>query len=254
MSYTQPRKKHRWVGPVVVLGTLVILIVAAFFVADKLARDAAGDVVRGPIRSALGSSSRVDVDLGPGIFLFQAAKGRLDHVTISTEGVPIGAGTGALVLDAHGLPLDLGGTVTKIHAELSLDGTAMQSVVPLEGSTVTFEGEQFVVAAQIPVGGAPRAVVLHITPSVVDANVAMAVTALTVDGTDVSIEDAKAGAYGPEVAALVSPAPLCVSGFLPASLVLSSAAVTGDHLVLGLDGTKMSLGSLGTKGSCTPAP
>lgn len=250
MSYTQPRKQHRRVGPVVVLGVLVGLIVAAFFVANKLASDAAADLVRGPIQTALGSKARVDVDLGPGIFLFQAASGRLDHVTISTTGVPVGAGSGALELVADGLPLDIGGTVTKLHATLSLDATSMQSVVPVQGSTITFEGDQFVVTSQVPVGGAPRAVVLHVTPSAAGGQVALGVTAVSVDGNDVSVDDAKAGAYGAEVAALVSPAPLCVSGFLPASLVLSSAAVHGDHLVLELDGKSVSLASLATKGSC----
>lgn len=252
MSYAQPRRKRRWVGPVVVLGTLVALIVAAFFVAEKLARDAAGDVVRGPIQSALGSSSRVDVDLGPGIFLFQAVTGRLDHVTISTEGVPVGAGKGALTLEAEGLPLDIGGTVTAISAELALDATAMQSAGP-EGSTVAFEGEQLVVSSQVAVGGAARPVVVHVTPSVADGQVALTVTDMTVDGKPVDLAKAKAGAYGPEVAALVAPKALCVSGSLPASLTLTTAAVKGDHLVLGLSGKAVTLSSLGKKGTCPAA-
>jgi hypothetical protein len=254
MTYYSPaRKKRRWVGPVVVLSVLVILVVAAFFVADKLARDAATGIVSAPIKSALGSTTPVSVDLGPGLFLLQAATGKLDHVLISTDGLPVGEGSAGLVLSARGLPLDPGGTVNSIHADLSLDAAAMQSVVPVAASTVTFDGEQFLVSTQADVGGTARPVVLSITPSASAGQITLTVTAVTVDGQAVSIDDARAGAYGAAAAALVSPPPLCVSSYLPASLTLATAAVQGDQLVLGFDGSKVGLSSLSTKGSCPPA-
>lgn len=252
MSYAPQKKKRRWVGPVIILVVLIGLVVAAFFVAEKLARDAAGGVIARPLASALNSDSKVHVDLGPGLFLSQAVGGRLDAVTISTDGVAVGEGTASLVLDTKGLPLDTGGTIDSVHATLSLDATAMQSVVPA-GSTVSFAGTQFLVATQADLGGVPTPVQLTVTPTAVEGVVALEVTGVTVNGAEVAVEDVRNGAYGPAAAVLVAPAPLCVSPYLPAALTLSSAKVAGQSLVLEFDGKAVKLGSLSTKGTC-PAP
>jgi len=102
-------------------------------------------------------------------------------------------------------------------------------------------------------GGAPAPVVLTVTPTAAEGVVSLEVTGVTVNGTEVAVEDARNGAYGPAAAALVSPAPLCVSPYLPAALTLSSAKVVGQSLVLEFDGAAVKLGSLSTKGVC-PEP
>jgi hypothetical protein len=252
MSYQPPKKKRRWVGPVVVLSVLIALVVAAFFVAEKLARDAAGGVIARPVQNALGSTAPVSIDLGPGLFLVQAAGGSLDHVTISTTGLPVGDGSAELLLIAEGLPLDMGGTADSVDATLTLDATAMQSVVPA-GSTVTFTDGAFVVASQTDLGAGPTPIELTVIPTAAEGVIALEVTAVSVSGEPVELAAVQSGAYGAGAAALVAPAPLCVSSYLPAALVLSSAAVKGDTLVLGFTGTAVKLGSLSTKGAC-PAP
>lgn len=252
MSYAPAKKKRRWVGPVVVLGVLAALIITAFFVAESLARDAAGAVISRPLQNALGTTSKVHVDLGEGLFLLQAAKGRLNEVTISTEGLPVGDGSASLVLVTRGLPLDMGGTVSEVDAELSLSAEAMQSVVP-EGSTVAFAGSQFTVSSQTDLGLGPVPVVLSVTPTAVDGLVALEVTDITINGEAVDLAAAQAGTYGPAAAALATPAPLCVSPYLPAALTLTAAQVQGQALVLEFAGQKVSLGSLSTKGTC-PTP
>lgn len=255
MSYYQQttKKKRRWVGPVVLVIVLIGLVVAAFFVAEKLARDAAGGVISQPIRGALDSTAPVKVDLGPGLFLLQAAGGSLDRVTVTTAGLPVGEGAADLVLVAKGLPLDTGGTADSVHATLSLDATAMQSVVP-EGSTVTFADGSFIVASQPDLGAGPTPVELTVSPSAAEGVVALEVTAVSLNGAPVPVEDVLAGAYGAAAAALVAPAPLCVSSYLPAALVLTSAAVEGQNLVLVFDGAAVKISSLSTKGTCPGAP
>ena len=254
MSYYQQaaKKKRRWVGPLVLVLVLIGLVVAAFFVAEKLARDAAGGVISQPIRSALDSTAPVKVDLGPGLFLLQAAGGSLDRVTITTAGMPVGEGAADLELIALGLPLDAGGTADSVHATLSLDATAMQSVVPA-GSTVTFADGSFIVASQPDLGAGATPVELTVVPSAAEGVVALEVTAVSVNGAPVPLEDVLAGAYGAAAAALVAPAPLCVSSYLPAALVLSAASVEGQNLVLVFDGTAVKIGGLSTKGTCPDA-
>lgn len=252
MSYMPAKKKRRWVGPVVVLGILAGLIIAAFFVAESLARDAAGAVISRPIQNSLGTTSKVHVDLGEGMFLLQAAKGRLTEVTISTEGLPVGDGTASLVLVTTGLPLDTGGTVNEVDAELSLSATAMQSVVP-EGSTVAFAGTQFTVTSETDLGAGPAPVVVTATPTAAEGVVALEVTEITVNGEPIDLEAARAGSYGSAAAALATPAPLCVSPYLPAALSLTGAKVQGSALLLSFTGQKVSLGGLSTKGTCPVA-
>ncbi len=249
MSYQPPKKKRRWVGPVVVLAVLIGLVVAAFFVAEKLARDAAGGVIARPVANALGSTSPVDVDLGPGLFLLQAVGGSLDQVTISTDGLPVGEGSAGLELIAEGLPLDMGGTADSVTATLTLDAIALQSVVPA-GSTVSFTDGAFVVASQADLGGTPTPIELTVVPTAADGVIALETTAVAVNGSPVDLEDVRNGSYGPTAAALIAPAPLCVNSYLPAALLLSSAAVKGDSLVLGFSGTAVKLSGLSTKGTC----
>ena len=249
MSYQPPKKKRRWVGPVVVLAVLIGLVVAAFFVAEKLARDAAGGVIAPQVRNALGSTSKVDVDLGPGLFLLQAAGGSLDRVTISTEGLPVGEGSGDLELIARGLPLDIAGTADAIDATLTLDASALQSVVPA-GSTVSFVDGAFVVATQADFGGVPTPVELTVVPTAAEGVIALETTAVAVNGSPVNLEDVRNGSYGPTGAALVAPAPLCVNTYLPAALALTSTEVAGDSLVLHFTGSAVKLNALSTKGTC----
>jgi hypothetical protein len=250
--YPQQKKKRRWVGPVVVLGTLVILVVAAFFVAEKLARDAAVGIIAKPVRSALGASAPVTVELGPGLFLLQAAGGSLDTVTVSTKGLPVGEGSAALTLVAEGVPLSLDGTAQSVDAQVSLDATAMQSLVP-EGSQVAFAATSFSVTSQVDIGGVPTPVVTSLVPTAAEGLISLEVTEVRINDAPVDLEQLRSGAYGPAGAALVAPAPMCVSSYLPASLVLSSAAVQGGHLVLELQGTAVKLSSLSTKGVCPVA-
>lgn len=249
MSYAPPKKKRRWVGPVIILVVLIGLVVAAFFVAEKLARDAAGGVVAKPIRSALGSTAPVEVDLGPGLFLLQAASGSLDRVTVSTSGLPVGEGSGDLELVATGLPLDTAGTADSITATVTLDATALQSVVPA-GGTVSFTDGAFIVATQADFGGVPTPVELTVVPTATEGVIALETTAVAVNGAPVDLEDVRNGSYGPTGASLVAPAPLCVNSYLPAALTLTSARVEGDSLVLGFAGTAVKLSALSTKGEC----
>lgn len=255
MTYTPPRKKRRWVGPVVILSILVILIVAAFLVAEKLARDAVATVITGPIKDVLGTEQEVDVDFGGGFLILQALGGSVDHLTITASDVAIAGASGDIVLTASGVPLNIEGTVDSLGARVSIDESSVQALLPAvtgAGGTIAFESNQLVVTTQAEFFGQTAPVVVVLVPSAANGQVSFEPVSMTVDGDDVSVDDVRAGAYGPGPAAMLTPPSVCVAELLPASLALSSASIEGDALVLVFAGSQVSLagGGLTTKGAC----
>ena len=255
MTHAPARKKRRWVGPVVILSILVILIVAALFVAEKLARDAAAAVITKPIQEALGTDQDVDVDFGGGFLIFQALGGSVDHVTVTASDIAFAGASGDIELTASGVPLNIEGTVASLGATVSIDESSMQALVPAlsgSGGTVTFENDQLVLSTATDFLGSTVPVVIGLVPSAANGALSFEPVSMTVNGEDVSIDDVRAGAYGPGAAAMLTPATVCVAELLPASLTLDGATIHGDSLALSFAGSQVSLsgGGFSTKGSC----
>ena len=248
------RKGRRWVGPVVVVSVLVILILAAFLVGEKLARDAAAGLITKPIQQALGTDQDVDVDFGGGFLLLQAIGGSVDHVTVTASDIAFAGASGDIVLTASGVPLNVEGTVASLGATLSIDESSMQALVPAAGAggTVAFENDQLVVSRQMDFLGQSVPVVVVFVPSAADGRLTLDPVSMTVNGEDVSMDEVRAGAYGPEAAAVLTSPSVCVAELLPASLALSGAAIAGDRLVLTFSGSQVSLRGSGftSKGVC----
>lgn len=256
MTHAQAPKKRRWVGPVVVLGVLVILIIVAFLVAEKLTRDAAASAITKPIQDALGTSQKVDVDFGGGFLILQALSGRVDAVTVTASDVAFAGASGDIVLTATGVPLNIEGTVSSLGAKLSIDESSIQALLPAlteTGGAVALDGNQLVVTSQADILGQSVPVVVVLVPSAANGTLSFEPVSMTVNGDDVSVDDVRAGAYGPGPAAMLSPPTVCVAELLPSSLSLTSAAIDGGALVLELSGSEVSFagGGFTTKGSCS---
>lgn len=255
MTYDPNPRKRRWVGPVVILSVLVILIVAALFVAEKLARDAAAGVITGPIKDALGTDQDVDVDFGGGFLILQALGGSVDHVTVTASDVAFAGASGDIELRAEGVPLSIEGTVESLGATVAIDESSVQALLPAltgAGGTVAFESNQLVVTTQATFFGQTAPVVIWLVPSAANGQLSFEPVGMTVNGDEVSIDEVRAGAYGPEAAAMLTPPSVCVAELLPASLALSGAAIDGGALVLTFSGSEVSLvgGGFTTKGTC----
>jgi hypothetical protein len=238
-----------------VVGILVILVVAAFLVAEKLARDAAAAAITKPIQSALGTDQDVDVDFGGGFLLLQALGGSVDHVTVTASDVAFAGASGEVVLTASGVPLDIHGTVATLGATVSVDESSVQALVPAlsgSGGTVSFESNQLVLATEADFLGQTVPVVVALVPAAANGALSFEAVSMTVNGDDVSLDDVRAGAYGAGAAAMIAQPSVCVAELLPASLTLSGAAIDGGSLVLTFAGSEVSLSGDGftTKGSC----
>ena len=255
MTYAPARKKRRWLGPVIVVGVLVLLIVIAFVIAEKLVRDGASSALSAPIKTAFGTESDVAVEFGPGSVILQAFGGSIDSVTVDADNVTLGPSTGRIHLLADGVPLSLNGSISALDATLYLDASGVSGLAPAlagEGATSELVDNHLVVTTQTEVVGQTVPVIVTLTPSAADGVLALTVDALTVNGSDVDVEAAKSGAYGPAVAALVQGSSVCVADKLPASLTLTAASVVDQNLVLGFAGSNVSLsgGGLTSKGTC----
>jgi hypothetical protein len=117
---------------------------------------------------------------------------------------------------------------------------------------VSLENNQLVLATEADFLGSTVPVVIALVPSAANGALSFEPVSMTVNGEDVSIDDARAGAYGPGAAAMLTTPSICVAELLPASLSLSSAAIDGDSLVLSFTGSQVSLsgGGFTSKGSC----
>ena len=248
------RRPRRWLGPVVILGVLVVLVVAAYFVAERLARDAAADLVSAPIKKALGSTQPVAVDFGAGSFLLQAASGKLDSVSVATDDVPLGPATGDVALQATGVPLDTEKSVSALSATVSIDETGVQALVPaaLAGGSLSFAGDALVVTGSTTMFGQTAPVEVTLQPAVAGGSVTFEVVAMTVGGQDVSVDEVRAGRYGTDAATLATAPSVCVAQYLPAALGLNTAKIANGHLVIEFAGRNVALSgaSFSTKGTC----
>lgn len=255
MSHATARTKRRWLGPVIIVAVLVLLIIVAFVIAEKLVRDGASAALSEPIKQVFGADSEVQVDFGQGSVIVQAFGGSIDAVTVNADNVTLGPSTGRIHLVANGVPLSADGTVSTLAAELYFDAAGVSSLVASSSgavATTQLDGEHIVVTTESAVAGQTLPVVVTLSPSAADGRLGFLVEALTVNGAEVDVDAARSGAYGAEVAALVNVPSACIAEYLPSSLALDSATVVGDRLVLGFVGSNLALagGGLTTKGAC----
>ena len=103
-----PKKKRHPVRTLLIVLVVLAVLVAAFFVADAIARSYATNYVRDRIIETLkiDKSTEVDVNLGSGSVLLQAAAGAINEVNVDVPAVTFGDISGAAHLTATHVPLD----------------------------------------------------------------------------------------------------------------------------------------------------
>jgi hypothetical protein len=265
----QPRRRRRRILLVSALVVLVLLVVA-FIVAERLARDYASGYVRDRVVAALGlpGGSGVNVDLGGGSFLLQVATGSINEVTISAPSVDIGDVSGAAVVTATGVPLDVhkpvkGLTVTfgMNQVELTaLSNTALSNTARSAGlgagtiTGVTLEGSDILVATKIPVLSLTLAVpaTVGLAPGASDGKLVFTPESVEIGGQRFTAAQLRTGIFSGVAAPLLAARSFCIADRLPKALVLRAARVQAKKLVITLDGDGAVLGggALKQKGSC----
>lgn len=254
----EPVRRRRRAWPWVLLG-VVVLLVAAGFAVDALARGLAEKAIAEQVASALDvpEGTDVQVSIGGGPVLVQAISGGLDRVDVAVPALALGPLTGDLDIVAQGVPLDTAAPTRELTVRLAVPGDALAAVAPeLSGVTVddvALEGQEVVATGSISVFGSSFPLGLGLTPSAVDGDLVFAPTSVRIgDGTLTADELRGNPLFGGLADALLQPRRICIADQLPSALTLADLRVDGADLVATFDGSGAAIGgdAFQTKGVC----
>lgn len=257
-SPPQPAPRRRRVWPWVLL-VIVVVLVAAGFAVDALVRSLAERAIADRVAAALDvpAGTPVDVAIGGGPVLVQAATGSLDRVDIGVDDLALGPLTGDLAIVARGVALDTEAATRELTVDYSVPATALAAVAAeISGVTidsVTLDGAEIVADGSIAIFGSSLGLGLGLTPSASEGDLVFTPTSIRVGGDTVSADEARGDpVLGGIADALLQPRAMCIADALPAALTLTRVAVEGDELVATLDGSGAALGgsAFQQKGTC----
>ncbi len=254
-----PRKRRRWIGWLIAAVVLVILLVVAFFVGDALARQYATGYVRERIIEVLklDPATPVDVDLGPGSILLQAASGSINEVHVGVDDVAFGDLTGSAQIVATGVPIDgakpvdtLGITVTVTEENVRKLAGFLSGI---ELNTIELGDGLITVGTDLQVLFFTLPVTVGLAPSASEGGISFEPETLTLDNQQISVDDLRnnpiVGGIAGQVLASQN---FCVASYLPTALAITDVDVVDTDLVVQITGDGVALGGpeLSTNGTC----
>jgi hypothetical protein len=251
----QPRRKRIWLRWLIALVVIVVLLIVAWFVGDRIARDYAEDYISDQIVASF-PGTEPDVTLGSGSILAQAIGGELDSVHVVMDDVTFGDISGNVVLDADGVPLDSAKTIDTLDVGFTLSESGVASIVGqldgLEDATTTLGDKEISLASTFSVLGIDIPLSLSLSPSVAEDALVLTPTTVSVNGAEISLSDIASSPFGGAVSNLVKPQAVCVTQYLPSALTLTGASVVGSTLRLDIVGEDISLATTDfeTLGTC----
>jgi hypothetical protein len=257
----EPKRKRRF-GWIIALAIVVVVLVAGFFVADAVVRQIATGYVRDRIVSVLSldPATPIDVDLGSGSMLLQAARGSLDELSVHADEITLGDITGEVELSATGVPLNssaplntLGITVTVTEQNVRklasfLSASELKSI-DLQDGVVRVGTEFNLIFFTLPVS-------VDLLPSAVEGGISFDPVTIVLGDQEISVQDLR---DSPEFRALagelLDSRDFCVASYLPEALTIADVDVVGSDLVVVINGDGLALGdpALATLGTCPEA-
>ncbi len=253
---TPPKPKRRF-GWIIALAVVLVVLVVGFFVADVIARQVASAYVRERIVEVLklDASTPVDVDLGSGSLLLQAAAGAIDEVGVTVGELAFGEVIGAAVLTATSVPLDSAKPVDTLDIEVTVGEDSVRSLAGfLSGSplqTIELQDGVVRVGTEFNLIFVVLPVQVDLVPSAIEGGISFDPRTIVLGQEEISVQELR---DTPEFAALagdlLSSRDFCVAGYLPEALTVDGAAVVGSDLVVSINGDGAALGALSTFGTC----
>jgi len=254
---TAPRRRRRR-GGIIALVVVVALVVVALVAGEAAARAYATGRIHDELATAFGleADHPMDIDLGPGLLIAQAATGAVDSVDVAIDDVPLGDLTGSVELEATSIPLDAHRPVGTFQAKATIDeqnvaklgdylsGVDLDSITLGDG-TIDVAATVKALFLSVPVSAA-------IEPSAKDGQLVFTPRAVTVNGQVVDVADLTSGPLGALASRFLGSQSFCVAQYLPAEIGLEGALVRRGDLVLLFGSRDVVLGGSGltTKGTC----
>ncbi len=233
----QPRRRA-WPWVIAVL-LVAGLMVAAWFVAEALARSAVTDQIRERVAAqlALPASHPVHVEVA-GPILPQLAAGVLDDVTVASNDVTLGSISGDIVLHARGLPIRGDAPMRQASATVTLDQAQlralMATVQSFPADTLGLAAPNVTVTYPLRFFGASVPIGVALLPGAQSGALVLTPAALQLGGASIAADDLRAR-FGRAADAVLRDWTVCVRQHLPQGVTLASVAVRGATLVAGLD-------------------
>lgn len=256
------RKRRRWIGVLIALVIVVVLLVVGFFVADAYAKTYAENYVRERIVEVLrlDPAAKVDVDLGSGSVLLQAARGAIDEVTVDVDTITFGDISGAATITATQVPLDSAQPVDKLDIQVTMSEDQVEKLkgfmTGVDLTSIGIEDELIRIGTEFKVLFFTIPVSVDLNPTAKDGGINFDPVTILLGKDEISVADLRAS---PEFSALagdlLNSRDFCVAGFLPQALTLDKVDIVGTDLVIGIDGdgTALSDPALSTLGTCPAA-
>ena len=255
---TKPRRRRGLLIALIALGVLLVLLVVGYFVAEGAARGYASERIHDELVTAfeLEADHPMDIDLGGGSLLLQAASGKVDRVDVAIDDVPLGELTGDVTLAATGIPLDTEQPADTIAATATIDEANVAKLRDflsgVELDAITLGDGVIDVSTTVNALFLTVPVSASIVPTAENGQLVFTPQSVTVNGAVVPIDELSSGPLAGVASKFLGAQSLCVAQYLPAAVTLDDVKVTSDELRLRFTGDNVALGGAGlsTKGTC----
>ncbi|MGV8895638.1 MAG: LmeA family phospholipid-binding protein [Rhodoglobus sp.] len=256
------RRRRRWMGWLIAGVIVVILLLVAFFVGDALARQYATGLVREKIVAALelDPQSEVDVNLGDGSILLQAATGSIDEISVHIPEFTLGDVVGEAEITATGVPIDTSKPLETMGIEVTVDEANVKKLsgylsgvdltsIDLRDGLIRIGSSLDVFFASIPVS-------IDLSPSATDGGISFEPVTVLLGDQQLSVADLRAipGISG-IVGNLLGSQTVCVASYLPVGLTVDDVNIVGTDLIVSINGDGVVLDGpdLSARGTCPPS-
>ena len=256
---------RRLIPVIVTLAIIGGIVVGGTIAVDGFLRDSASSLIGGLVGTALKveEGGKVDVDLGGGLFLAQAASGSIDDVHVDVSKARVGPLSGALSIAATGVPTSPSVPADSLAISLRLnEESAVAFATALQGATATPEttpvtlGEgTMTVGSTVIFGRTATAMAVTYLPSVVEGALVLTPQTITVGTTPMTVEEFAASRYAAVGKTLMDARTVCVASSLPAKLTLETLSIAPKSVTITATGKNVPIagGGLTTLGVCEPA-
>ncbi len=235
----EPRRRRSawpWIISIVIV---VGLAVAAWFIAEWVARGLVERTIRDQIITNLALPADQPMDIAvAGPVIPQLIVGELDDVTVSSDDVTVGELTGDVTITAHGIAIRGDAAADAAAASVRLDADQLQTLLagvpdfPVD--TVELDEPDIVMSSELRFLGIAIPVTVGLTPSASEGDIVLTPSTLQLANGEVTADGLR-DQFGGLADAVLRDWTVCVAEYIPAGLTLTSITVDGDQLVADFD-------------------